>query len=397
MPDRLRRVFITVADFSGDLHAAEFIRALRSLDPDIAIDGIGGPRMAEAGANIIYESVGRAAMGLRGVYRAFEVMRLIRRTRRRYQQPDTKPDLHVCIDSSAMNLPFARMAKECGVPALYYVSPQVWASRERRIKKIRAYVDRVACILPFEQEYYRRHGVNATFVGHPLFDEIPGATERAEAVNQLAPRFPEAPPVIGIIPGSRRAEVRANLPHLLAVAHRIRSKFFGATFLVPTTDVVHESVVNTISTTPGCRESDFTVRRDAFDELIPRCDLCLCKSGTSTLHVAAYGVPMIVVYRISRLAWHAVLRWVVKTKKIALVNILAGNTDLVPEFVPWYGSNDAVAETAMDLLEHPDKLADQRRKLNELVSTLNRPGASMNAARMAMEMIAASGAALAHA
>src|SRR5882724_3407028 len=237
-----RRVFITVADFSGDLHAAEFIRALRSLDPEIVIEGIGGPRMAAAGATIVYESVGAAAMGLHGATRAVEVLHLIRQTRKRYLSDETKPHLHVCIDSSAMNLPFAKMARGCGVPVLYYVSPQVWASREGRIKRIRKYVDRVACILPFEQEYYRAKGINATFVGHPLFDEIPGATERAEAVNRHAPRFPDARPVIGIIPGSRKAEARSNLPHLIEVAQRIRAAFPRATFVVPTTDVVHDFV-----------------------------------------------------------------------------------------------------------------------------------------------------------
>src|SRR5215212_2766849 len=215
-----RRVFITVAEVSGDTHAAELIKSLRQLDPQIQVDGIGGQRMASAGANIVYESVGNAAMGWRGALRAFEVIRLLRETRKRYEDPHLKPDLHVCIDSSAMNLPFAKMAKSMGVPVLYYVAPQLWASREGRMRKLRADVDRVACILPFEEQYYRQHGVDATFVGHPLFDELPDPRER-EA--RSGPRFPEAPPVIGIVPGSRRSEVVANLPHLLEVADAIRS------------------------------------------------------------------------------------------------------------------------------------------------------------------------------
>src|SRR5690349_8109743 len=111
-----RRIFITVAEVSGDQHAAELIRRLRALDPQIAVDGIGGPRMKAAGANILHESVGAAAMGWRGALRTFEVVRLLRQTRRRYADPNQRPDLHVCIDSSAMNLPFARVAKSMGVP-----------------------------------------------------------------------------------------------------------------------------------------------------------------------------------------------------------------------------------------------------------------------------------------
>jgi lipid A disaccharide synthetase len=130
---------------------------------------------------------------------------------------------------------------------------------------------------------------------------------------------------------------------------------------------------------------------DGFDSLIPRCDLVLCKSGTSTLHVAAWGVPMIVVYRINPILWHGVGRWVIKTKKIALVNILAGNTDLVPEFVPWYGSTDSVAECALNLLGHPTLLEEQRTAVGGLIGSLDRPGASANVAGMALEMMGQSG------
>ena len=377
-----RRVFITVADFSGDQHAAELIRKLRAIDPQIAIDGIGGPRMAEAGANILHESVGAAAMGWRGALRTFEVLRLLRRARRRYADPSERPDLHVCIDSSAMNLPFARVAKSSGVPVLYYIAPQLWASREGRMRKLRKYVDRVACILPFEEKYFREHGVDATFVGHPLFDELP--PNRSVAPGPRFSAGDSVPPVIGIIPGSRRREVIDNFPHLLEVADRIQQEFPGTRFLIPTTEVA-DPIVQEMLAKRDSRQFEHTI--DAFDQMMPRCDLCLCKSGTSTLRVAAYGVPMIVVYRINRLIWQAFGRWLVKSRKIALVNILANNTDLVPEFVPWYGSNEPVTECALDLLGHREKLEAQRKKLLDLVHTLDRPGASMNAARLALKMI----------
>jgi lipid-A-disaccharide synthase len=369
-----RRVFITVAETSGDRHAAQLVRSLRQLDPTILIEGFGGPEMAAAGATILRETVADAAMTLHGAKRAIEVSRLLKEASQYYQ--DTKPDLQVCVDSSAMNLLFARRAKEAKIPVLYYVAPQLWASREGRMKKLRAYVDRLACILPFEEEYFRRHGVNATFVGHPLFDELP----RDRSMTNGA-RFPDAPPVIGIVPGSRKTEVAANLRHLLDVAHNIEATFPGVRFLIPTTSATHRQVVETAA-------SDRTViKEDAFDELLPQCDLCLCKSGTSTLHVAAHGVPMIVVYRVSRILWHILGRWVIRTRKIALVNILAGQTDLVPEFIPWYGSNQPVVDCAIDMLKHPQKLVEQREKLNELVKTLDRRGASMNVARMATEMM----------
>jgi lipid-A-disaccharide synthase len=378
-----RRIFITVAEVSGDQHAAELITALKQLDPEIMVEGFGGPEMARAGGNILYETTSKAAMTFHAVKRVFEVSRLLKQARRYYLEQ--KPALQICVDSSGMNLHFARAAKECGVPVLYYIAPQLWASREGRMKKVREFVDHVACILPFEENYYRSHGVTATFVGHPLFDELPADRGRGAGA-----RFPETPAVIGIIPGSRKSEVAANFPHLLDVMKRVLVKFPEARFNIPTT-AAGEPVVAKFLEQEKELSLRTTVKRDAFDELISQCDLCITKSGTSTLHVAAWNVPMIVVYRVNPLLWHLAGRWLVKTKRIALVNILAGQIDLVPEFIPWYGPSDEVAECAIDLLEHPEKLVAQREKLAELVKTLEKPGASMNAARIAMELMGRAG------
>jgi lipid-A-disaccharide synthase len=264
------------------------------------------------------------------------------------------------------------------IPVLYYVAPQLWASREGRIKQVRDYVDHVACIFPFEQEYFRSRGVKATFVGHPLFDQLPRDRSRPPG-----PHFPDAPPVVGIVPGSRRSEVKANLPHLMEVMALVRNAFENVEFLIPTTPAVDAMVrqkIHHVSPTE-------TIEVNGFDALIPRCDLVVTKSGTSTVHVAAWNVPMIVVYRVNPILWHAAARWLIKTRKIAMVNILAGQADLVPEYVPWYGSNEPVANCAIDLLKHPEKLADQRQKLAKLIRLLDRPGASMNCAKLAMELM----------
>lgn len=372
------RVFITAFEASGDQHAAELVRSLRELDPTIQIDALGGPKMAAAGANVLEETVGRAAMGWRGALRVFEASGWMKRTADRYRDTSLRPDLHICVDSSAINLPFAKMAKtKFGNKVLTYVAPQLWASREGRIKKLRRYVDHLACIFPFEQEYFLSRGVKATFVGHPLFDQLPADRSRPPGLH-----FPDVPPVIGIIPGSRRSEVKSNLPHLIEVMDRIAAAYPKTTFLIPTTAAAHAMVTEKLS---GRR--DVAVERDAFDQFVPRCDLVITKSGTSTVHVAAWNVPMIVVYRVNPLLWHLAGRWLIKTRKIAMVNILAGQTDLVPEFIPWYGSNAPVAECAIDLLKHPEKLSEQRQKLTKLIRTIERPGASMNVAKLAMELM----------
>jgi len=134
----------------------------------------------------------------------------------------------------------------------------------------------------------------------------------------------------------------------------------------------------------------FTVGVDQFDDLVPQCDLCVSVSGTATLHAAGHGVPLIVVYRVNPLAWHLVGRWVVKTRTFSLVNLLnSSRENIVPEFIPWYGSTDPVAEKALDYLKNPAKLEEQRDRLRNLIRTLNKPGASRNTANVVLELLTA--------
>ena len=375
---RPRRVFVTAAEVSGDNHAAAFVRSLRQLDPTVQVEALGGPALRSAGATIRHETVRSAAMGVAAVRRVPEVWRLLRDTRRHFA--NRPPDLQVCCDSWGMNGRFAELAHDAGVPVLYYIAPQAWASREGRVRQLRRRVDRLACILPFEEHFFRSRGVPATFVGHPLFDELPPRVERPPVPAAFTS---DRPPVIGLLPGSRRGEAAANFPPLLAVADRVRSAFPTARFLVPTTTATDPVVRHHTAGRP-----DVAVQLDAFDALVPQCDLCLTVSGTATLHVASHGVPMLIVYRLPR--WQAAIaRRLIRTPAIGLVNLLNGwDRPIVPEFFPWDGSPAPVADAALALLHHPEHLAAQAEQLRSLVRTLDRPGASMRVARLAMELMA---------
>jgi len=256
-------------------------------------------------------------------------------------------------------------------------------------------------------------------VGHPLFDELP-----ADRGDDRPDFTPDRAPLIGLLTGSRKSEAESNFPGLLEAADVIRKDFPSATFLVPTTPATNPiverelnersrsspvgSALRTVASSADAsvRSADptnhptpnLTVGLNQFDQMVPRCDLCLTVSGTATLHVAGFGVPMIVVYRAGRLVWHAAGRWLVPTRTFALVNVLAVRQSapaptgsppphIVPEFVPWFGSGALIAQTALDLLHHPEKLADQRAKLRQLIEPLDRPGASEQTARLALEMI----------
>src|SRR5580765_5466682 len=277
METRRRRVFITVAEVSGDKHAAQLIYSLKKADPEIVVEGFGGPEMEAAGAVIHRNTVTKAAMGWRGALRAFEMMDALKWVRNRFDHE--RPDLQIGVDSPSLNFHFARVAHERGIPVLQYVAPQLWAWAPWRMKKLRRWVDQVACVLPFEESYFRAHGVNATFVGHPLFDELPPGRGRDRAAWSNG-----RPPVIGLLPGSRKAEAQHNFPPMLAVADRLRREFPGVKFLVPTTDATDPIVQKLMAGQPA----DIEFALDAFDQMVPRCDLCITVSGTATLHVASF-------------------------------------------------------------------------------------------------------------
>jgi lipid-A-disaccharide synthase len=382
-----RRIFITAAEVSGDQHAAQLIPALKELDPSAVVEGLGGPLMQQAGAIVHHQTVRGAQMGAGGIWRALETWRLARWMGRHYEQ--NRPDLHICVDSPDMNIHFARLAKRRGVGVLGYVAPQVWAWREHRLRKFRRWFDHLACILPFEEPYFRARGLPATFVGHPLFDQL-----SPTLVHDAPAGSGSRPPVVGLLAGSRHSEAVSNFGDLLLVARQVRARFPGARFFSPTTADTHEVI-----STAARGHSDICVERDSFDRLVPRCDLCVVVSGTATLHVAAHGVPMIVIYRVNG-AMVRLFGWVMKTDTFALVNLLAqrGIADrrvprserhIVPEFVPLIGSAQCVADEAVRLLADPALLADQRRKLADLIARHGQGGASKRVARLALEMIAA--------
>ena len=171
---------------------------------------------------------------------------------------------------------------------------------------------------------------------------------------------------------------------MLRVAARIRSRFPGAKFLVPTTAGTDSVVRSLVHGT-----TDIEYRQNAFDDLVPRCDLCITVSGTATLHLAGHLVPMLVVYRVTPFIWHVFGRWLVHTRTFALVNLLnEGRKHIVPEFIPWFGHADSVAAAAIDFLAKPDERTQQVDRLAKMISSLDKPGASMNVARLALEMIA---------
>ncbi len=334
--------------------------------------------MVEAGCEPIFDMTRHAAMLLgvvRAAGRALAMLRISRQCLRRYPF-----DGAVVIDSPMLHLPLAARAQALGVPVLYYIAPQMWAWGARRIRKLRNRVDRLAVILPFEEKYFRDRGIDATYVGHPLAEQI--AAERVDQalVSEIGAC---GTPVIALLPGSRRHVVKAVFSGQLSVARQIAAAFPRVAFSV---SVANPQVAPLISAMLASSRIQATAYTRHHAELIEAADLALVASGTSTLEVAMHGRPMIVMYKASRVFYHLIGRWMLRTPYLSLPNILAGR-EIVPEFMPYYTSTKPIAERAIELLGSPEARRAMVGDLAGTVEPLRGTRASLRAAGMLLEMI----------
>lgn len=375
--------FLTAAEHSGDALGASLIHALRKRFPDARFVGVGGERMAAAGCRLIANPVGRSAMLIGALFTEsrywWERLKEIRAELRA-----VKPDVVVPIDSSAINLRIAAVAKEEKIPVCYYVAPQVWASRPWRVKKIAQVVDTLCCVLPFEEKYFQERGVGGVYVGHPMFDvpaEVP-ENDPARLDPPLPGRNGEPGGMkVAIFPGSRKAEIDRHMPPMLRIMAEIRGKFPKVQFVAAAPS---EERAWQIRHHLRSNNTPVDIRVGSSDAIIRWADLVLSKSGTATLQIARHHKPMVVMYAIAWWKWHLFARYVINTRYIALVNILAGR-ELVPEYIPFYGSPLPVARECIELLSRPELRASMSRELADLV----KPLAPIKADQLAADRVAA--------
>lgn len=382
-PEDAKFVLIVAGEASADRYGADLVKALRGLDPTIRFSGIGGPAMAGAGVEILFHASDMAVVGLTEVLkrawiigRAMRAMKAILRRRR--------PNLLVLIDYPGFNLHIAGQARKAGVPVLYYVSPQVWAWRGGRVRKIRDRVDRMALILPFEEAFYRDKGIRATYVGHPLL-EGPGSHETATAGRWNPGATAEGgAPVLGLIPGSRKEEIRRLLPVMVEAAGILkRERYPGLRCLLPLAPTIDRQLVEGLI---AGADAQIRVETDIY-EVLGACDAAMVTSGTATLETALMGVPMVIVYRVSRLS-HWIGRRVVKVPFIGLVNLVAGEA-IVAELIQDEVTPERTALETRRLLEDPDARERVMEGLRRVRALLGSGGASARTAQIAMEMMEA--------
>jgi lipid-A-disaccharide synthase len=363
VPEKNRKysIFISAAEPSGDAHCAGLITTLKQSGYNIEFVGVGGPKMAEAGCKLLEQTVVNAAMTYKAFGQVGYFFKLIKRIRHFMQS--NKVDLVVVCDSPAFNFHIAKAAKKAGLKTLFYVAPQLWAWGGWRIRKLRKYCDKLCCIMPFEQDWFSERGVDTTFVGNPLLDDMQfavGGFRRDYAVFDPSRRLK-----IALMPGSRAAEINSLWKPMQQIALRIKEKYPAATFVTVAVDAERKRLLQRAQISGF--ECEYTI--DAVSDTAADADFAIVASGSVTLQVAAVGCPMAIMYQSSRILWHLIGRWLVKTKFLSLPNILA-DKELVPEFMPYFRSIEPIAQKIEQLLEDKNKLANISNELIKLTEPL---------------------------
>ena len=370
-------VMIIAGEASGDMHGANLARALHEEIPGLGCIGVGGAAMEDAGVEILVPS---AELSVVGITEVIVKVPALWRGRRRVLDAlkQRRPDLLVLIDFPDFNLHVAKHAKRLGIPVLYYISPQIWAWREGRVNTIGRRVDHVAVILPFEADFYQRHGVPVTYVGHPLLDRLP--------LDDLTPPTPapDGAPVIGLLPGSRDREVGRLLPVMMEAAVRIQEQVPGARFVISQAPTVAAEEMAAVLAAAG--PVPFEVTTDDVRQIFSASTFVIAASGTVTLEAALSETPMVIVYRVSPSSYW-LGRLLIRVPFIGLANLIA-NEAVVPELV----QNDATAENIAGVvcryLADREALDGMRAKLGAIREQLGPPGASCRVARIARDLIA---------
>ncbi len=384
------KIFFSVGEPSGDLHGANLIHRLRARMSDCQFVGYGGPRMAAAGCELHEDLTKLAVMWFaRVLLNLHRFWNLVSQADRYFRHH--RPDAVVLIDYPGFNWWIARRAKAHGIPVFYYGVPQLWAWAGWRVKKMRRYVDHVLCKLPFEEDWYRQRGCNATYIGHPYFDELRGVRSDAAFLADQAQR---GGPLVAILPGSRTQELQSNLHWFLKAADLVRRRVPNVRFAIAAFRPAHAALAR-----QQVDQTDLPIEIHVgrTGELIQAADCTMAVSGSVSLELLYHTTPSVILYWISRPAFF-VQRFFRKVRYITLVNLLvtedlyprhvatydpndpADACVLMPEYLTWEDKSAQVAEHVVEWLTAPAARSRRVAQLAELREQIGNGGASRQAA-----------------
>lgn len=373
---RSQRILLVAGEASGDLHGADLVNALKQQAPQVKVYGVGGPSLRKAGMHTLVDTAMIAGMGL------FEARDKLWALLRTYRQlagllRTAPPDLLVLIDFPEFNLRLAKVARRAGVRVFYYISPQVWAWRRRRVYTIAQRVDQLAAVFPFEPSFYAAYGCTVKFVGHPLVDRVRPTRTREETLRLYG--LDPTRRTIALLPGSRAQEVRYLLDPLLGAADLLGREYQVVLAVASTLNQAELEARVKISH-PAVR----VVQGDTYN-LVHAADLALVASGTATLETALLERPMVIVYRLAPLTY-TLARLIVRVPFIGMPNLIAQQR-VVPELIQTQVTPARIAAEAKRLLEDPQEYDKVQKGLREVRRRLGAGGAAERTAAMILTML----------
>jgi lipid-A-disaccharide synthase len=376
---QIKHIFIICGEPSGDLNAGHLAKAILEINPEIKISGVGGMFLRQTGATIYRDIKDLAVIGLFDVLKKlpsfFSLQTLILN-----KIKEDKPDAIILVDFSGFNLRLAKKINKA-IPVIYYVSPQIWASREGRIKTIKDYINKMVVLFKFEEEFYKSHAIEAAFAGHPLLDIVAPTMDKEAFINKFG--ISETKSTIALLPGSRKEEIKNILPVMLASAYIIQQKINNVRFVIAKSPQVDIDIYTRI--TAGYNDMDLRIIEGKTYDCLNIADFCLVASGTATLETAIMQKPFAVIYKMNLLNY-LLYRPQVKIPYIGMVNIVAGKK-IVPEFIQFGAYPKKISKQVLEILQDPDKIKQMKNDLVQVKSLLGENGASLRAAQIIIDFL----------
>lgn len=376
----VKKVMISAGEASGDLHAANLVKALHKLDPTIRVNGMGSDKMRDAGVDLLYDCRDIAVMGIVEVLARWGTIMGALKILKQSLKTD-HPDLLILVDYQEFNMKLARAAKKLGIKTMFYIGPQVWAWRSHRVKKIGRHIDMMAVLFPFEETFYKKANMRVRYVGNPLVDEVKTSMSREQAITHF--KLNPAQKVIGLFPGSRRSEICRLIETLLQSADLIYRQRPDSQFVIPLARSIQPASLQPFFD----QHPDLPVKiiQGEIHDLMNSCDAIISASGTATLEIALIGTPMVIIYKMSGLSYK-IMKRLITIDNIGLPNIIAGK-EVVKEMLQEYASPENISGEILNILNNDDyrqtiidELAMVREKLGE-------SGGSEKVAALAYEML----------
>ncbi len=380
-----KHIFISTGDFSGDLHASALINQIKQINQNnksdnIQITGIGGNKMRINSDVYLADTLSIEGFGLNGLFSKYLFFKNLLNNKIKTYFELNCPDLIILVDFYGFNIHIAKYAKKLLIPVVYYISPQVYASREYRVKNIKKYVDKVICIFPFEKKVYEKYEVKAEYFGNPLVDIIEHKL-KTEDTDLIIEKY-KGMNLIGLMPGSRKSELKSLLPPMLNII-KISKVYKSAKILLFAAGSLEKSSIEQICESSDINEHVNIIYGENY-ALRAKLSFCLTASGTITVENAILGIPMIIMYKLPWLTFK-IAKAIVKVKYIGVPNLLA-QKEILPEYIQTI-NEEKIADKVSEWQNNPQELDSVKQSLNKVTEMIGKPGVVKQAAQTCLSFI----------